>query len=36
MQRLTAYVSGKVQKAGYRARVVDIAKILGLRGTVEN
>lgn len=36
MKRLTAYVSGKVQKTGYRARVVDIAKILGLKGTVEN
>jgi acylphosphatase len=36
MQRLTAYVSGKVQETGYRARVVDIAKVLGLRGTVEN
>lgn len=36
MQRLTAYVSGKVQKTGYRARVVDIAKVLGLRGAVEN
>lgn len=36
MQRFTAYVSGKVQKTGYRARVVDIAKVLGLRGTVEN
>ena len=36
MKRLTAYVSGKVQKTGYRARVVDIAKVLGLKGTVEN
>ncbi len=36
MKRLTAYVSGKVQKTGYRSRVVDIAKVLGLKGTVEN
>ena len=36
MQRLTAYVSGKVQKTGYRARVVTIAQNLGLRGYVQN
>lgn len=36
MKRLTAYVSGKIQKNGYRARVVDIAKVLALKGTVEN
>jgi len=36
MMRLTAYVSGKVQKTGYRARVVDIAKALCLKGIVEN
>ena len=36
MQRLTAYVSGKVQKIGYRARVVTIAQNLGLRGYVQN
>ena len=36
MKRLTAYVSGKVQKTGYRARVVDIGRVLGLKGTVEN
>ncbi len=36
MKRLTAYVSGKVQKAGYRARVVDIGRLLKLKGTVEN
>jgi acylphosphatase len=36
MKRLTAYVSGSVQKTGYRARVADFAKMLGLRGTVEN
>jgi acylphosphatase len=36
MQRLTAYVSGKVQKTGYRARVVTIAQNLGLIGYVQN
>ena len=36
MKRLTAYVSGKVQKAGYRARVVDIARTFGLKGVVQN
>jgi acylphosphatase len=36
MKRLTAYVSGKVQKTGYRGRVVDFARVLGLKGTVEN
>jgi len=30
------WVSGKVQKAGYRARVVAIAKDLGIKGMVEN
>jgi acylphosphatase len=36
MKRLTAYVSGKVQKVGYRARVMEIARILGLKGIVGN
>jgi acylphosphatase len=36
MKRLTAYVSGSVQKTGYRARVADFARMLGLKGTVEN
>ena len=36
MKRLTAYVSGHVQKVGYRARVVQIANALGLKGMVEN
>jgi len=34
--RFTAYVSGKVQEVGYRARVVDIANAFGLKGMVEN
>jgi acylphosphatase len=36
MKRLTAYVSGSVQKTGYRAKVADFARMLGLRGAVEN
>jgi acylphosphatase len=36
MRRLTAYISGKIQKVGYRARVVDMARLLGLKGTIQN
>lgn len=36
MRKLTAIVSGKVQQVGYRARIVDLANALGLRGMVEN
>ena len=36
MMKLTAFVSGKVQEVGYRARIVDIANALGLKGVVEN
>lgn len=36
MKRLTAYVSGKVQRVGYRARVIQIANGMGLRGIIEN
>jgi len=36
MMKLTAFVSGKVQEVGYRARIVDIANALGLKGMVEN
>jgi len=36
MQRLTAYVSGKVQKTGYRARVLAIARDFSLKGYVQN
>ena len=36
MKRLVAYVSGSVQKTGYRARVIDFATMLGLKGVVEN
>jgi acylphosphatase len=34
--KLIAFVSGKVQEVGYRARIVDIANALGLKGMVEN
>ena len=34
--KLTAFVSGKVQEVGYRARIVDIANAFGLTGMVEN
>ncbi len=36
MIRLTAYVSGRVQRAGYRAKVVSMAKDMGLVGLVQN
>jgi len=36
MKKLTAYVCGKVQEVGYRGRVVDMAKALGLKGMIEN
>lgn len=36
MLRLTAYVSGKVQKTGFRARVLSIARDFKLKGYVQN
>ena len=33
MQRLTAHISGRVQKTGYRARVLAIALDFGLKLT---
>ncbi len=36
MRRLTAYVSGTVQKTGYRAQVLIMASALGLNGYVQN
>jgi acylphosphatase len=36
MKRLTLIVSGKIQKAGYREKVIDIGKSLGLSGYAEN
>ncbi len=36
MQRLTAFISGKVQKTGYGARVLSIARDFRLMGYVQN
>jgi acylphosphatase len=36
MFRLTAYVSGRVQKVGYRARVIALAEDMSLAGFVQN
>ena len=36
MPRLTAFISGMVQRTGYRARVVILANAFGLRGYVQN
>lgn len=36
MKRLTALVSGSVQRVGYRNRLLQIATALGLKGFVEN
>ncbi len=36
MKRLAAYVSGNVQKVGYRGRVIDIAVAAHLKGTIAN
>ncbi|MDQ1261925.1 MAG: hypothetical protein QG575_1106 [Euryarchaeota archaeon] len=36
MMRLTAFVSGKVQRVGFRARVIQLANGLGLKGIIEN
>ncbi len=36
MKRLTATISGRVQRVGYRAKVLSLAKELGLTGFVQN
>ena len=36
MERLTAYVSGMVQKSGYRSKVITIAKAFGIKGSIQN
>jgi acylphosphatase len=36
MMRFTAYVSGRIQRVGYRARIVDLARKMGLSGLVQN
>ncbi|MGA9098274.1 MAG: acylphosphatase [Methanotrichaceae archaeon] len=36
MIRLTAYVSGRVQRVGYRAKVVSLANEMNLVGLIQN
>ncbi len=36
MKRATLHISGNVQRAGYRTKVVSIAKALGIKGNVQN
>jgi len=36
MKRLIAYVSGSVQKSGYRSKVITIAKRFEIKGHIEN
>ncbi|RQW80933.1 MAG: hypothetical protein EHM14_02960 [Methanothrix sp.] len=36
MKRLTAYVSGRVQRTGYSARITEIARARGMSGYVQN
>jgi len=36
MKRLTAYVSGNVQRVGYRARIMDLARAFSLKGAIQN
>jgi acylphosphatase len=36
MKQLVAFVSGKIQKVGYRARITQIANTLQIRGFIEN
>ena len=36
MKRLTAQVSGNVQRVGYRARIMDLARAFSLKGVIQN
>ncbi len=36
MKRVTAYISGNVQRVGYRGKVTELAKAFGLKGNVQN
>ena len=36
MMRLTAYISGRVQRVGFRAKAVSLATKMGLTGMVQN
>ncbi len=36
MKRATLYISGSVQHAGYRKKVISIAKDLNIKGNIQN
>ena len=36
MKRATLYISGDVQRAGYRIKVVSTAKAFGIKGNVQD
>ena len=36
MMRLTAYISGRIQRVGFRAKAVALATKMGLVGMVQN
>ncbi|MCK4938216.1 MAG: acylphosphatase, partial [Methanosarcinales archaeon] len=36
MKRVILHITGKVQQAGYRAKVVTTANALDIKGTVQN
>ncbi len=36
MKRVTAYITGNVQRVGYRGKIIDFAKAFGLKGNVQN
>jgi acylphosphatase len=36
MKRLTAHISGNVQRVGYRARTMDLARAFSLKGAIQN
>ena len=36
MKKVTLYISGNVQRVGYRAKVISIATALGIKGFIQN
>ncbi|MCD4845822.1 MAG: acylphosphatase [Methanosarcinales archaeon] len=36
MKKVTLYISGNVQRVGYRAKVISIATTLGIEGLIQN
>ncbi|MCD4844655.1 MAG: acylphosphatase [Methanosarcinales archaeon] len=36
MKKVTLYISGNVQRVGYRAKVISIATTLGIKGSIQN